>query len=191
MDHDNWFELADCYAAGGLDPDELSRFEAHLFAGCRQCEERVREIQEAVTLIPASLESIAPPFRVKANILERIDSEEPGLIFIHANEGSWVEVEPGIFAKTLNMDMERGRITALVRMAPGSRYNDHRHLGTEEVLVLEGSCYCGGRLLRKGDYHRAEPGSIHLDTRTDEGSVMLVSAALQNEQFPNDANSRA
>lgn len=105
------------------------------------------------------------------------------MIFIHAREGSWAEVEPGIFAKILNMDTERQRVTALVRMAPGSRYADHKHLGTEEVLVLEGSCYCGGRLLRRGDYHRAEAGSIHLDTRTDEGSLMLVAAPLQNEML--------
>ena len=105
-------------------------------------------------------------------------------MFIRANEGSWIEAEPGIFAKILNMDAERGRITALVRMAPGSRYAAHRHLGTEEVLVLEGSCYCGGRLLRKGDYHRAEVGSVHVDVRSDEGSLMLISAPLRSDMLP-------
>jgi len=57
------------------------------------------------------------------------------------------------------MDSAQQRVTALVRMEPGSQ--------SEELYVLEGSCDCGGRLLRQGDYHRAEAGSIHLDTHTD------------------------
>jgi hypothetical protein len=51
-------------------------------------------------------------------------------------------------------------------------------------LVLDGSCYCGGRLLRKGDYHRAEVGSVHVDMRSDEGSLMLISAPLQSDMLP-------
>ncbi|HKX50788.1 MAG TPA: cupin domain-containing protein [Candidatus Binatia bacterium] len=183
MDHDNWLDLVDIYAAGALDGDELSRFEAHLSAGCLHCQARIRETREALAGLSATLEPITPADSVKAKLLERIDSEKPGLVYIPANEGKWIDVEPGIVAKILNLDTERGQVTALVRMAPGSAYADHRHLGTEEVLVLEGSCYCGGRLLRPGDYHRAEAGSIHLDTRTDEGSLMLVTAPLQKEML--------
>jgi quercetin dioxygenase-like cupin family protein len=68
-------------------------------------------------------------------------------------------------------------------MEPGSRYGNHRHTQTEELYVLEGSCYCGGRLLGPGDYHRAEAGSIHLDTHTEEGSLMLMIASVQNEML--------
>ena len=156
MDHENWLELAGVYAADALDGEDLTEFEAHLAAGCSLCQARIRETHEALAGISDSLEPISPAPAVKEKILERIDLEQPGLVFIHANEGSWIEAEPGIFAKILNMDAERGRLTALVRLAPGSRYAAHRHLGTEEVLVLEGSCYCGGRLLRKGDYHRSQ-----------------------------------
>jgi len=175
--------LADIYAAGALDGDDLVQFQAHLAAGCVLCQARIRESEQALSATAASVQSATPAPSVKASLFERIESEKPGLIYIHASEGSWIEAEPGIFAKILNLDTERRRVTALVRMAPGARYADHRHLGMEEVLVLEGSCYCGGRLLRKGDYHRAEPGSIHLDTRTEEGSFMLVTAPLENEML--------
>ena len=184
MDHENWLELADVYAAEALDGEDLSEFNAHLAAGCPLCQARIRETHEALAGISFSLEPISPEPALKERILERIDAEQPGLVFIRANEGSWIEAEPGIFAKILNMDAERGRVTALVRLAPGSRYAAHRHLGTEEVLVLEGSCYCGGRLLRKGDYHRAEVGSVHVDMRSDEGSLMLISAPLQSDMLP-------
>ncbi|HEY1232032.1 MAG TPA: cupin domain-containing protein [Candidatus Binatia bacterium] len=183
MDHENWLEIADFYVAGVLESNELAEFKAHLSAGCLQCQTRIRETQDAIAAIPASLEAISPAPAVKERILTRIDTEKAGLVFIHADEGAWIETEPGIFAKILNMDGERGRLTALVRLAPGSRYAAHRHLGSEEVLVLEGSCYCGGRLLRKGDYHRAEVGSIHVEMRTDEGSLMLISAPLQSEML--------
>ena len=183
MDHENWLEIADFYVAGVLEADELAEFKAHLSAGCLQCQTRIRETQEAIVAIPASLEAISPAPAVKERILKRIDSEKAGLVFIHADEGAWIEAEPGIFVKVLNTDTESRRLTALVRLAPGSRYAAHRHLGSEEVLVLEGSCYCGGRLLRKGDYHRAEVGSIHVDMRTDEGSLMLISAPLQTEML--------
>ena len=183
MDHENWLEIADFYVAGVLEPDELAAFEAHLSAGCLQCQTRICETQEAITAVPASLEATSPAPAVKQRLLERVDLERAGLVFISADEGAWIEAEPGIFAKILNMDAERGRLTALVRLAPGSRYAAHRHLGSEEVLVLEGSCYCGGRLLRKGDYHRAEVGSIHVDMRTDEGSLMMISAPLQSEML--------
>ncbi|HEX7231813.1 MAG TPA: cupin domain-containing protein [Candidatus Binatia bacterium] len=183
MDHENWLEIADFYVAGVLEPDELAEFKAHLSAGCLQCQMRIRETQEAIAAIPASLEAISPTPAIKDRILKRIDLEKAGLVFIHADEGVWIEAAPGIFVKVLNTDAAGGRLTALVRLAPGSRYAAHRHLGSEEVLVLEGSCYCGGRLLRKGDYHRAEVGSIHVDMRTDEGSLMLISAPLQSEML--------
>lgn len=183
MDHENWLELADFYAAGALNSEELAQFEAHLSASCPECQERIRQTQEALTGIALALEPTPPASTIKERIFERIDAEQPGLVFIHADEGTWIEAEPGIFAKILNMDKERGYFTALVRLAPGARYAAHRHQGSEEVLVLEGSCYCGGRLLRKGDYHRAEVGSTHVDMRTDEGSLMLITAPLQNEML--------
>jgi anti-sigma factor ChrR (cupin superfamily) len=124
---------------------------------------------------------VQPSADLKTRVLERVDSDKPGLIFVHAGEGEWLEVLPGIFAKILKQDIVNKKITAIVRMAPGARYEDHRHSETEELLVLEGSCYSGGRLLRKGDYHRAEPGSYHYDIRTEEGSLMLLIAPIQNE----------
>ena len=57
----------------------------------------------------------------------------------------------------------------------------HFHNTTEEMFVIEGSCYIAGRLLKAGDYHRAEAGSVHLDSHTDEGALMLVTSSTQNE----------
>jgi quercetin dioxygenase-like cupin family protein len=181
MEHEDWLEKAEFFALGVLEGDDMQAFESHLAAGCAVCRTRVDESATALNQLATGLDAFSPQAEQKTRLFERIDSDKPGLIYIHAGEGNWLEVEPGIFAKILNRDSARKTVTAIVRMAPGSRYEDHRHTSTEEVLVLEGSCYCGGRLLRKGDYHRAEPGSSHFDTRTEEGSLMLLTTAVQNQ----------
>lgn len=183
MSHEELLDLADVYALGALDGDELAEFQAHLTAGCAECQTRVRETSDAFTVLPRGIEPLKPPDRVKSRLFEQIDSDKPGLVFAFADEGEWQAMAPGVEAKVLNMDPDRQRVTALVRMAPGSRYDDHRHTRTEELLVIEGSCYCGSKLLRKGDYHRAEAGSIHLNTYTDDGSLMLLITSVQNEML--------
>jgi quercetin dioxygenase-like cupin family protein len=183
VEHEGFSESAELFALGVLEGDELRQFEVHLASGCTFCQAKIKDSSAALDLLAFSLEPAPPPAELKTRLLERIDSDKPGLVFIHRGDGDWLEVGRGIFAKVLNRDLSRKTVTALVRMAPGSRYDDHRHTQTEELLVLEGSCYSGGRLLRKGDYHRAEPGSHHYDTRSEDGSLMLLTTALQNEKI--------
>lgn len=184
MAHEEWLELADVYALDALDGKDLTRFEAHLSAGCSQCQAHLKAATEAIASIAGSLEPLVASPKVKESIFDQIETETQRYTFTLAGEGQWREIAPGMLTKILNMDSARQRVTALVRMEPGSRYENHRHTQTEELYVLEGSCYCGGRLLRKGDYHRAEAGSIHLDTRTEEGSLMLIITSVQNETLP-------
>jgi quercetin dioxygenase-like cupin family protein len=183
VDHDEWLERAEIYALSALEGDELTQFEAHLSSGCPLCAAHLKETEEALALLSGSIQPLTPPPAVKARLWEQIEAGKPGFVFTHAGEGEWQEMGPGVLARILYMDSAGQRVTALVRMEPGSRYDNHRHTQTEELYVLEGSCYCGGRLLRQGDYHRAEAGSIHLDTHTDEGSLMLVITSAQNEML--------
>ncbi|HKY07757.1 MAG TPA: hypothetical protein VJQ55_05935, partial [Candidatus Binatia bacterium] len=85
MDHENWLGLADIYALGALDGNDLNEFEAHLAAGCARCHTRIHETAAILSAIPTSIEAAAPAPALKASLLERIDSEQPGLIFIHAD----------------------------------------------------------------------------------------------------------
>lgn len=107
-----------------------------------------------------------------------------GLTFITAAEGVWREIAPGVKAKVLSLDMVSRRVTTLLRIAPGASYAPHRHTETEELFVLEGGCFCGGRELKVGDYHRAEAGTEHHDTSSDDGCVLLVISSPQNEMLP-------
>jgi anti-sigma factor ChrR (cupin superfamily) len=181
MEHEEWLALAEVFAVCGLEGEERARFEAHLAAGCALCEQKAHATAEVFAQLTESLEQLAPPSAVKTRIFAQIDADKPGHVFVEAHEGEWREIAPGIVAKVLAMDEARQRVTALMRMQKGARYADHRHVLTEEMFVLEGSCTIGGRLLKAGDYHRAEAGSVHLDSYTDEGALMLVISSTQNE----------
>lgn len=104
-----------------------------------------------------------------------------GLTFIGASEGTWREIAPGVMVKLLSFDSVSRRITTLLRFAPGTSYAPHRHTEVEELLVLEGGCSIAGHEMIVGDYHRAEAGTAHHDTSTDEGCLLLVISSPQNE----------
>jgi quercetin dioxygenase-like cupin family protein len=106
-----------------------------------------------------------------------------GLTFVKASEGDWLNIAPGVVAKLLSYDSVSRRTTALVRIAPGTRYAPHRHAAAEELFVLEGGCLCAGRELKAGDYHRAEAGTEHHDTSSDDGCLLLVISSPQNEML--------
>jgi anti-sigma factor ChrR (cupin superfamily) len=121
--------------------------------------------------------------RVEGHTDVRLDPLK-GLTFVKASEGTWHEMAPGVSAKVLFFDQVSRRATALVRMTPGSFYAPHRHAEAEELYVLEGGCFCGGRELKAGDYHRAEAETEHRDTSSDEGCLLLVISSPQNKMLP-------
>lgn len=137
----------------------------------------------------------AAPVTPRASLLERLMARveghtdvrlDPlkGLTFVKASEGTWQEMAPGVSAKVLFFDPVSRRATALLRMAPGTSYAPHRHAEAEELYVLEGGCFCGGRELKAGDYHRAEIDTVHHDTSSDDGCLLLVISSPQNEMLP-------
>lgn len=106
-----------------------------------------------------------------------------GLTFITAAEGVWRELAPGVTAKVLSFDTVSRRATTLLRIAPGISYAPHRHTELEELLVLEGGCRIAGREMTVGDYHRAEAGTEHHDTSSDDGCLLLIISSPQNEML--------
>ncbi len=106
-----------------------------------------------------------------------------GLTYIRASEGIWRGIAPGVTAKVLSFDPVSRRITTLLRFAPGTSYAPHRHTEVEELFVLEGGCSIAGRAMAVGDYHRAESGTVHHDTSTDEGCLLFVISSPQNEML--------
>ena len=70
---------------------------------------------------------------------------------------------------------ETGGRSSVVRLKQGSRFPRHAHMGTEEVLVLEGSVTLDGLAMSPGDYLFTIPGEEH-DVVAVTDAVIFVSS---------------
>jgi anti-sigma factor ChrR (cupin superfamily) len=102
---------------------------------------------------------------------------QPGLLIARSADMPWEQVAPGISRKILSVDPGRSYSTCLIRAEAGARYPSHRHADVEELLVLEGDLHVHGVVMRTGDYCRAEPDSIHEETFTEFGCLLLQVAS--------------
>jgi anti-sigma factor ChrR (cupin superfamily) len=75
------------------------------------------------------------------------------------SEPEWEQVAPGIECKLLATDIERCRVSMLVRLAPGANYPAHTHAGSEELYLLDGELWIDERKLVPGDYNYGAPGT--------------------------------
>lgn len=73
---DRWRDEIAAYALGVLEPAGAAGLESHL-RECPRCTERVRWLQPAVDLIPASVRQILPPPVVRENLMAIVHEEAP------------------------------------------------------------------------------------------------------------------
>jgi anti-sigma factor ChrR (cupin superfamily) len=83
----------------------------------------------------------------------------------------------GIFLNVLRRDEQTGDATVLIRMQPGCRYPAHRHVGLEEVFIMQGGYRDSRGEHRAGDYILNEAASAHASVALDgEDCIMLAVA---------------
>ena len=85
----------------------------------------------------------------------------------------------GVHLHFLRRDEATGDATVLIRMKPGCSYPAHRHVGVEEVFILQGGYRDSRGTHRAGDYVLNDAGSAHHPTAledSDEDCVMLAVA---------------
>ena len=107
----------------------------------------------------------APLFVKLTELFDLNDSDLAALFERAATRGAWTDSQiPG----TRLMHLQGGPRVAgadngLVRLAAGTRFPLHRHLGLERVLVLDGGYRDeqDGRLYLPGDWHEMQPGTSH------------------------------
>jgi anti-sigma factor ChrR (cupin superfamily) len=59
-------------------------------------------------------------------------------------------------------------------MLPGTSLPAHRHIGAEQLYILEGDCQVHGEVLGPGDFHLAESDTVHESTSTVNGTMFLL-----------------
>jgi anti-sigma factor ChrR (cupin superfamily) len=84
----------------------------------------------------------------------------------------------GIHVRVLWNDESSGDAAVLVRMDPGCEYPRHRHVGDEEVFVLQGGFRDASGEYRAGEFRRFPAGSIHapVGLQGDEPCVLFAMA---------------
>ncbi len=184
MDHKTYQNLLSAYSLGSLDPEETEIIEKHLQSGCSLCLESLTEYQTTIGFLSLTIKPVNPPPQIKEALFTKIDTLAPTdrslskneIInqIVRAEDGRWEEIFPGITLKTLSKHPEKGYDIILMHMSPGSVLPRHKHLGVEDVYVLEGTGSNDGIHFKAGDFASAPPGSIHEETYTSDGCLMLV-----------------
>ena len=90
------------------------------------------------------------------------------------SESEWEEVAPGISCQLLATDIEKDRVSMLVRLAPGAAYPPHSHAGVEELYLLDGELMIDDKTLYPGHYNRAEPGTGDQDVWSETGCMCVL-----------------
>jgi len=109
-------------------------------------------------------------------------TEFPGVSVADRSDEGWQPTPaPGVEFKLLLHDLATRVGTALVRMAPDSKYPRHRHTVREECFVLSGDVTFGTRRMTKGDFQVGDAGSIHPVQSTEAGCILLITAGLDDE----------
>lgn len=171
-------DVVPLFAVGALPPEEMRAMEAHV-AACPECGrelESLREVTESLASWPTDVlrpapdlwnrltqriaaETGAPPVLPKGN--ERLEPE-------------WEEVAPGISCKLLATDRERGRVSMLVRLAPGAAYPPHTHAGSEELHLLDGELWINDRKLHPGDFNQAVADTSDVRVWSETGCTCVL-----------------
>lgn len=205
---DEILETVSMYSLGALDPPERSAFEEHLASGCEVCETQLQSFLCVGAALAMGVRDMSPPARVRRKLEEFLRAEtrqqeeeeeessaRPALsqpastqpprpfITVRSDEGEWREELAGVHVKRLFVDRERGTVTSLFKLQPGTRVPEHFHSGAEECLVLEGDvCANDDTRLGPGDYHCAPAGSVHQQLTTVHGALLLIVAGLPRRQ---------
>lgn len=184
---DELSERAARYALKPLGDDEQGQFERALGTAPQEVRPQAAASQKVAQEPALSGPAVSPPASLKAKLMARI-AQEPqegpaagDFTIVRSAHMAWRDLSPGVSMKMLFNDPAGARATMLLRLAPGGELAAHRHAQAEEFYVLKGSCICAGEFLQAGDYHRAEAGSVHPVTSSEQGCLALVMTSTQNE----------
>jgi anti-sigma factor ChrR (cupin superfamily) len=98
----------------------------------------------------------------------------PVSLFVDSATIPWIERRPGVFWKTLWEDTGSGHKAALIRYMPGAVIPRHRHIGDEQIWVLEGAVADDSGVCVAGNYARRPPGCVHTVTSPAGALVFAV-----------------
>jgi len=105
----------------------------------------------------------------------------PTTLYVDVAGRAWEERRPGVFWKILWEEGDRKAV--LMRYTPGATIARHRHLGDEQIWVLDGSISDDTGTCTAGNYARRPPGCVHT-VRSEGGALVLAIMTGATEPLP-------
>lgn len=103
----------------------------------------------------------------------QFEEKDQNHFHINTNEQQWLPgLVPGLSVMPLHE--YEGEHVALVKWAPSTVFNPHRHWGGEEILVLEGTFYDEHGVYPKGTWIRSPHLSKHHPYTKEDGALIYV-----------------
>src|SRR5947207_1402012 len=181
-------EVTCAYAAQALAASEMAAAEAHI-AACPDCRRELESLRPVIDrFVSWPTDVLRPTISLRARLALRIAAEigkEPVLPAERRGEQTWAEpdweqVAFGIECKLLATDMQRHRVSMLVRLAPGASYPAHTHAGVEELHLLDGELWIDERKLFPGDYNYGAPGAGDDRVWSETGCTCLLTTSTKD-----------
>lgn len=95
-------------------------------------------------------------------------------------EPDWQHVAPRIECKLLATDVERHRVSMLVRLGPGAHYPAHTHAGVEALHLLDGELWIDARKLFPGDYNYGAPSISDQRVWSETGCTCILITSTED-----------
>ena len=166
------------HALRALPASEIPLMEAQI-AGCAECREQIealRPVVESLTAWPTDVLRPSVPLwgRVAQRIAEETGKPPVAPLPPVPAKTEWEGPAPGISCRLLATDTEKGRVSMLVRLAPGADYPPHRHAQVEELHLLHGELMIDAKKLYPGDYIRADADTVDHRVWTETGCTCVL-----------------
>ena len=173
---------------------DLSAAEEHDFTeqvrGNPELREFLFSLQKTFDQLVLAGPSATPPSSLKDKVLGRLQAHAgtgsslaaqtlprppQGLRFQSGSNAGWKELPVrGAFIKLLSLQADRGYAVLLGKLDPGVRYPAHANVGPEDFYILTGDLHVGDQVLRPGDFHHADAGSLHEENYSVEGCTLVA-----------------
>lgn len=192
-DRQDWREEASMTAflslLGALDAEEQNDFETRRREGEPAAISAAREAEEIAIALATAVPERNPSPNLRQRLFDVIGKESAPSFAAErtawlksflgkATDLAWEAFAPGVQVKWLLRDTETRQYVALLKAIAGSCYPAHRHVGVEEVLMLDGRLRLDDREYVDGDFVRSEPDTTHHHTEAMEECTFIIHSSF-------------
>jgi quercetin dioxygenase-like cupin family protein len=177
---------------GALDAGERDAFDARRRDGDPDAVSAAREAEEITLALATAVPERTPSPNLRQRLFDVIGKESAPTFaaeraawlksfLAKATDLAWEAFAPGVRVKWLFRDEAKREYVALLKAVAGSRYPAHRHVGVEEVLMLDGRLRLDDREYVDGEFVRAEAGSTHHHTEAMEECTFIIHSSFDTD----------